>query len=132
MIKQTLKPLEVTLRSYGGGGLDIVTQLSATIQSGPYRKTAVVLGQNRALEDLLLGNDLQPHLRFQLLQKSGERPPTTARSRNQDEGQQQPPVVRLLQVVHLPAHYMRTLSKLELKPFGHHLHIYMHRASISA
>ena len=73
-VKQRLKPPEITLRSYGGGGLDIVGQLSATIQSGPYRKTAVVLVQNQAPEDLLLGTDLQPYLGFQLLQKGTGEP----------------------------------------------------------
>ena len=98
--------------------MDIVAQLSATIQSGPYRKTAVVLVQNRAPEDLLLGTDLQPHLGFQLLQKSGEGPVVKflpqpepevkiADPSASDKGQQQPPVVRLLQAVHLPAHYAR-------------------------
>ena len=42
VVKQTLKPPEVTLRSNEGGGLDIIAQLSATIQSGQYRKTALL------------------------------------------------------------------------------------------
>ena len=69
-VRQHLKPPEITLCRYGGGSLDIVGQLTATIQSGPYRKMAVVLVQNRTPEDLLLGTDLQPYLGFQLSQKS--------------------------------------------------------------
>ena len=41
-VKQRLKPPDITLRSYGGEQLDIVGQLSATIQRGKYCKTAVV------------------------------------------------------------------------------------------
>jgi hypothetical protein len=67
-VKCRLKPPEITLRSYGGGGLDIVGQILATLQSGPYCQTAVVLVQKRAPEDLLLGTDLQPH---RLTQMSG-------------------------------------------------------------
>ena len=120
-VKQRLKPPEITLRSYGGGGLDIVGQLSATIQSGPYRKTAVVLVQNQAPEDLLLGTDLQPYLGFQLLQKGTGEPAmellpdpegdtlTRGNSRpdKQDNQDPSPPVVHLLQAVRLPARHAR-------------------------
>ena len=73
-VKWRLKPPRITLRSYGGGGLDIVGQLSATLQSRPHSKTAVILVQKTAPEDLLLGTDLQPYLGFQLIQKRAEGP----------------------------------------------------------
>ena len=118
-IRQRLKPPEITLRSYGGGGLDIVGQLTATIQSGPYRKMAVVLVQNRAPEDLLLGTDLQPYLGFQLSQKSTGGPmvdllpclevhPSEESPKPTDQ-EQSPAVVRLLQAVRLPAHHARVV-----------------------
>ena len=112
-VKRRLKPPEITLRSYGGGGLDLVGQLLATLQSGPYRQTAVDLVQNGAPEDFLLGTDLQPHLGFQLSQKSTEGPavelvplPERNDCTETDRGEQRsPPVVRLLKAERLPAHH---------------------------
>ena len=57
-VRQRLKPPEITLQNYGGGRLNIVAQLSVTIQSGTYSKTAVVMVQSQASVDLLLGTDL--------------------------------------------------------------------------
>ena len=71
---QKLQQPAIRLHSYGGEQLNIVRQLTATIQSGMYSKTAVVLVQSNAPTDLLLGTDCQPHLGFQLLQTSSEGP----------------------------------------------------------
>jgi hypothetical protein len=84
---------------YGGGRLDIVGQLSATVQRGTYRETAVVLVQNRAPVDLLLGTDLQPYLGFKLLQKSAEGPAVELfPSAGVDTTEEQPEVVCLQEV----------------------------------
>ena len=69
-VKERLKPPDIILLSYGGGHLDIVGQMVATVQSGAHCKMAVLLVQNKALVELLLGTDLQPQLGFQVLQKN--------------------------------------------------------------
>ena len=58
-VRRRLKPPEVTLHSYGGGGLDIVGQILVTLRCGSHHHTAVVLVQKQAPEALLLGTDLQ-------------------------------------------------------------------------
>ena len=111
VVKRRLKPPEVTLRSYGGRGLDIVGQIQANLRCGPYHRTAVVLVQNGAPEDLLLGTDLQPQLGFQLSQTSADGPakqllPASDETNPVTEDKEQPPpVVRLLQTERLPAHH---------------------------
>ena len=47
-VKHRIKPPEVMLRSYGGGGLDIVGQILVTLRCGLYSRTAVVLVQKQA------------------------------------------------------------------------------------
>lgn len=110
-VKRRLKPPEITLRSYGGGGLDIVGQIQATLQCGSYRQTAVVLVQNGAPEDLLLGTDLQPQLGFRLSQARPDGPAIQLLpapddvSLETEGGMRTAPVVRLLQSERLPARH---------------------------
>ena len=94
---------------YGGEGLDIVGQILATLQSGPYHQTAVVLVQNGAL---LLGTDLQTHLGFRLSQISGEGPAVelpkgNSHTETDNEKQLSLPVVRLLRLSAHHGHVMR-------------------------
>ena len=106
----------MTLRSYGGGGLDIVGEMSVDLRCGPYQRTAVVLVQKGAPEELLLGTDLQPSLGFRLYQEhgvgalaepllapEGEKPePKAEDSKERDTPS---PVVRLLRAERLPARH---------------------------
>ena len=116
-VKQRLEPPEITLRSYGGGKLDIIAQLSVTVRSGMHCKEAVVLVQKEAPVDLLLGTDLQPHLGFQLLQRSIggttvellPSPETDVQGTPANDDYQQPPVVRLLHGTQLPARHARVV-----------------------
>ena len=71
-VRRRLKPPEVTLHSYSGGGLDIVGQILVTLRCGSHHHTAVVLVQKQAPEALLLGTDLQPYLGFRLSRNMGE------------------------------------------------------------
>lgn len=66
--KQRLKPPTISLRDYGGGELDIVSQIRCRISRRSYTVDGVVHVQKDAPIDLLLGTDLQPYLGFILME----------------------------------------------------------------
>ena len=79
-------------------------------------KEAVVLVQKEAPVDLLLRTELQPHLGFQLFQRSiagttvEHLPcPETDTQEAPTNGDQQPPVVRLFMLPRLPARHARVV-----------------------
>ena len=113
-VKRRLKPPRITLGSYGGGGLDMVGQLSATLQSGPRSKTAVILVQKAAPEDLLLGTDLQPYLGFQRRVEGPAvellpQPAKSVGAKWNSTKNPPSPVVRLLQAMRLPPCHSRVI-----------------------
>ena len=57
----------ITLRRFGGELLNILDQLTATVQKGAHSKTAVVLVQSNTPVDILLGTDFQPYLGLMFL-----------------------------------------------------------------
>lgn len=125
-VRSRLQPAEVNLRSYGGGGLDIVGQIRVNLSSGPHRRTTVVLVQKGAPEELLLRTDLQPSLGFRLYQGCGKGEPkelllavevegtdTSTEEKKEDDPVEETvqaenrasTVVRLLKAERLPAHH---------------------------
>ena len=124
-VRHRLKPPEVTLHSYGGGGLDIVGQILVTLRCGPHHHTAVVLVQKQAPEALLLGTDLQPYLGFRLSRNMGEGSTvellTAPKDKPDAEAGSLPTVVRLLQAQRLPArhgHIVRTQVNAKRQEMG--------------
>ena len=108
-VKHRIKPPEVTLRSYGGGGLDIVGQILVTLRCGSYSRTAVVLVQKQAPEELLLGTDLQPYLGFRLLQDTTKGATVELLKATDDQREadnvSSPTVVHLLHAKRLTPHH---------------------------
>lgn len=66
-VRKRLQEPSTTLQGYGGGTLNIVCQLEATIRRGVLSKTSTVYVQSDATVDLLLGTDYQPNLGLQML-----------------------------------------------------------------
>ena len=73
-VKKRLKPPTMSLRNYGGGELNIVSEIQCKVSHGSYSKEAVLQVQNNAPVNVLLGTDLQPHLGFALIQLNGSQP----------------------------------------------------------
>ena len=63
---QKFSPPEVTLTAYGGEALDILSQIPLHLSLDDRTVKAVVLVQNGAPNDLLLGTDVQSQLGFTL------------------------------------------------------------------
>ena len=66
-MKENIRNPTITLRSFGGERLNILGQLTATVQRGTHSKTAVVLVQSNTPVDILLGTDFQPYLSLMFL-----------------------------------------------------------------
>ena len=71
-ICKRLKPSTVTLRSYGGDKLAIVSQVCCKLRRGKHQLDAVLQVQKGAPIDLLLGSDVLGKLGFGLVQHEGE------------------------------------------------------------
>ena len=63
------EPPEVSLKNYGSGRLDILTQLPVCITQGHYQTNIKVLVRKDAPNQLLLGTDAQPLLGYILIRK---------------------------------------------------------------
>ena len=70
-MRARLQPTSVSLRSYGGEELNIVSQVSCCIRCGEQTAESVLQVQKGAPVKLLLGTDLLPQLGFGLVQKKG-------------------------------------------------------------
>ena len=70
-VRARLKLPELTLRSYGGGRLNIVRQIEATLCHAGKKIKAVLFVQKGAPLNLLIGTDLLGQLGFQLLRGQG-------------------------------------------------------------
>ena len=119
-VKRRLLPPTISLRSYSGGALDVVSQIQSRISRGDYSVDAVLQVQNDAPVELLLGTDLQPHLGFTFMQLNGSQPPldllqiqeTTPEDAQASAHQEAsagttPPIVRLLQATRVPARHSK-------------------------
>ena len=119
-VKKRLKPPTVTLRSYGGGVLDVVGQICCQVSRGSYKTDAVIQVQNGAPVDLLIGTDLQPHLGFAFLQLNDSEPHTNLLSlqgskatsqvklpEEPDSGTETSATVRLLNATRLPGRHSK-------------------------
>ena len=69
---QRLSPPSLNLQSYGGGELDLVSEIRCRVSRGSYSTEAVLQVQKGAPVKVLLGTDLQPHLGFMFIQLNGE------------------------------------------------------------
>ena len=69
-VKMRLQPTTVTLRSYGGGELPIVSQVQCCIKRDHYNIDTVLQVQKEAPVELLLGTDTLPLLGYALVQSS--------------------------------------------------------------
>lgn len=67
-VKSRLLPPTLILQNYGGGEIEIVRQLRATVAKGPRVVEALLQVQNGAPVDLLIGTDLQSQLGFAFLE----------------------------------------------------------------
>ena len=72
-IRPRLETPSVTLRSYGGGRLNVVAQIKVVLSQGTHRTDAMVLVQKDAPCELLLGTDAQSAMGLSLLLKQGEK-----------------------------------------------------------
>ena len=70
-VRRRLSPPELVLRNYGGGELNVIKQMTATIRRGEHECETTVLVQKGAPLDLLVGTDVQPLLGFLVLQTEG-------------------------------------------------------------
>ncbi len=70
-MKKRFVPPTISLKSYGGGRLDMMAQLPVQLTQGEYKVDAQVLVQKDAPNSLLLGTDVQQPLGFSLLRKEG-------------------------------------------------------------
>ena len=100
----------VTLKSYGGGRLNIVAQLRVTLCHGNFNTNTTVLVQKDAPNELLIGTDVQSSLGFSLVISKdgtmkdllkGDKPNLNPPGMNQDVTRDITPTgtVRLLQAV---------------------------------
>ena len=69
-VRQRLQPTTVSLRSYGGNELQIISQVRCQIARGNRAVDTVLQVQKAAPVDLLLGTDVIPRLGFALIQVS--------------------------------------------------------------
>ena len=70
-VRRRLSPSELVLRNYGGGELNVIKQMTATIRRGEHECETTVLVQKGSPLDLLVGTDVQPLLGFLVLQTEG-------------------------------------------------------------
>ena len=119
-IRSRLKPSTVTLRSYGGDKLTIVSQVCCQLRWGAKEMNAVLQVQNGAPVDLLLGTDVLGRLGFGLVQQEGEGHTTDLlKQTDRETGETGGPghkdagapaaVVKLLQATRLPARHSRLI-----------------------
>lgn len=73
---ENLKPTTVSLRSYGGDELEIVSQVTCHLGRDGYQVKTVLQVQRGAPVDLLLGTDVLSQLGFSLMQTSKQGPAT--------------------------------------------------------
>ena len=110
-VKRRLLPPTISLRSYSGGALDVVSQIQSRISRGDYSVDAVLQVQNDAPVELLLGTDLQPHLGFTFMQLNGSQPPLDLLQIQETTPEASagttPPIVRLLQATRVPARHSK-------------------------
>ena len=71
-----IQPPSLTIRSYGGGEINVIGQLSVIMSVGERKCQQTVLVQKGASVDLLLGTDTLPCLGFHLLLRPHEDKPT--------------------------------------------------------
>ena len=130
-IRDRLGTPTITLQSYGGGELNIVSQMMAPLSKGEHRQEGVVQVQKGAPMDLLIGTDVQPKLGFLFLEtKQKETAATTdllsGKAWSLSESEPRPvmpqlpeatdpisavhvesPVVHLIQATQLPARHAK-------------------------
>ena len=119
-IRSRLKPSTVTLRSYGGDKLTIVSQVCCQLRRRAKEMNAVLRVQNGAPVDLLLGTDVLGRLGFGLVQQEGEGHTTDLlKQTDRQTGETGGPghkdagasavVIKLLQATRLPARHSRLI-----------------------
>ena len=75
-VASKIQPPSLTIRSYGGGEINVIGQLSVDMSLGERKCQQTVLVQKGASVDLLLGTDTLPCLGFHLLLRPYEDRPT--------------------------------------------------------
>ena len=68
-VASRIQPPSLTIRSYGGGEINMIGQLTVSLTLGDRKCQATVLVQKGASVDLLLSTDILPWLGFHLLSR---------------------------------------------------------------
>ena len=124
-VKDRLETPTIKLRNYGGGELDIVSQMKAQISKGGNSLIGTVQVQKGAPVELLMGTDLQPQLGFFYFEPRQENIATdlfSSKLWNISEAHSlpgphqpqettrppaEPPMVRLINATRLPARHVK-------------------------
>ena len=106
---EQLQPSTVTLRSYGGDKLNIVSQVSCKLCRGPHAVDTVIQVQKDAPVDLLLGTDILARLGFSLVQQGGEGDAVNLLKTGDQKKEEPMATVRLLHATRLPARHSRLI-----------------------
>ena len=124
-VKDRLETPTIKLRNYGGGELDIVSQMKAQISKGGNSLIGTVQVQKGAPVELLMGTDLQPQLEFLYFEPRQENIATdlfSSKLWNISEAHSlpgphqpqettrppaEPPMVRLINATRLPARHVK-------------------------
>ena len=106
-VRERLQLSTVTLRSYGGDKLAIVSQVRCELCRGSHVVEAVLQVQEGAPVDLLIGTDVLTRLEFGLVRQEGEGHATKLLKDATNEVDGPPAMVKLLHATRLPAHHSR-------------------------
>ena len=112
-VKRRCRRSTVSLRSYGGGELNIVSEVECYLTRGNDTVKAILQVQKGALVDLLLGTDTPSKLGFSFQQIDSDGHSVELLSKSDDIGHTVLPttekvaIVKLLQTARLPAHHSK-------------------------
>ena len=114
-VRERLQPTTVSLRSYGGDELTIVSQVKCHLARGCHSLEPVLQVQRGAPVNLQLGTDVLPLLGFSLVQdERGGRSTNLLEDADKDVSSVAPPAeVKLIQATRLPARH-RKLIRVEI------------------